>query len=112
MKYVLDLIRILQEIDDHGVIVKIFIDLDQNSVKPALLANNSDDYRILQELYDHKILVKFILDLIRILQEIDDHVIIVKIFIEFDQNSVSQPYYITIHMTIEFFKNFMTTQFL
>ena len=50
--------RILQELDDHGIIEKIFIDFDQNSVKPALLANNSDDYRILQELYDHRILVK------------------------------------------------------
>ena len=44
----------------------------------------------------------------RILQEIDDHGIIVKIFIDFDQNSVSQPYYPTIQMTIEFFKNQMT----
>ena len=104
--------RILQELDDHGIIEKIFIDFDQNSVKPALLANNSDDYRILQELYDNRILVKFVLGLFRIIQEIDDHGIIVKIFIEFDQNSVSQPYYITIHMTIEFFKNFMTTEFL
>ena len=104
--------RILQELDDHGIIEKIFIDFDQNSVKPALLANNSDDYRILQELFDHRILVKFVLDLIRILKEIDDHGIIVKIFIEFDQNSVSQPYYLTIQMTIEFFKNCMTTEFL
>ena len=68
--------------------------------------------RILQELYDHRILVKFVLNLIRILQEIDDHGIIVKIFIGFDQNSVSQPYYITIQMTVEFFKNCMTTEFL
>ena len=82
-----------------------FIDFDQNSVKPALLANNLDDYRILQELYDHRILVKFFLDLIIILHDIDDHGIIVKIFIEFNQNSVSQPYYITIQMTIEFFNN-------
>ena len=74
MKFVLDLIRILQEIDDHGIIVKIFIGFDQNSVsQPALLYNNSDDCRILQELYDHRILVKFVLDLIRILQEIDEH---------------------------------------
>ena len=50
--------KILQELDDHGIIEKIFIDFDQNSVKPALLANNSDDYRILQEMYDHRILVK------------------------------------------------------
>jgi hypothetical protein len=104
--------RILQELDDHGIIEKIFIDFDQNSVKPALLANNSDDYRILQELYDHRILVKFFLYLIIILHEIDDHGNIVKIFIEFNQNSVSQPYYITIQMTIEFFKNCMTTEFL
>ena len=104
--------RILQELDDHGIIEKIFIDFDQNSVKPALLANNSDDYRILQELYDNRILVKFVLGLFRIIQEIDDYGIIVKIFIEFDQNSVSQPYYLTIQMTIEFFKNCMTTEFL
>ena len=104
--------RILQELDDHGIIEKIFIDFDQNSVKPALLANNSDDYRILQELYDIRILVKFVLGLFRIIQEIDDNGIIVKIFIEFDQNSVSQPYYLTIQMTIEFFKNCMTTEFL
>ena len=44
--------RILQELDDHGIIEKIFIDFDQNSVKPALLANNSDDYRILQDQRD------------------------------------------------------------
>ena len=112
MKFVLDLINILQELDNHGIIVKIFIDFDQNSFKPALLAKKSDYYRILQELYDHRILVKFVLDLIRILQEIDDHGIIVKIFIGFDQNSVSQPYYITIQMTIEFIKNCMTTEFL
>ena len=104
--------RILQELDDHGIIEKIFIDFDQNSVKPALLANNSDDYRILQEMYDHRFLVKFFLYLIIILHEIDDHGNIVKIFIEFNQNSVSQPYYITIQMTIEFFKNCMTTEFL
>ena len=104
--------RILQELDDHGIIEKIFIDFDQNSVKPALLANNSDDYRIPQEMYDHRILVKFFLYLIIILHEIDDHGNIVKIFIEFNQNSVSQPYYITIQMTIEFFKNCMTTEFL
>ena len=104
--------KILQELDDHGIIEKIFIDFDQNSVKPALLANNSDDYRILQEMYDHRILVKFFLYLIIILHEIDDHGNIVKIFIEFNQNSVSQPYYITIQMTIEFFKNCMTTEFL
>ena len=104
--------RILQELDDHGIIEKIFIDFDQNSVKPALLANNSDDYRILQEMYDHRFLVKFFLYLITILHEIDDHGNIVKIFIEFNQNSVSQPYYITIQMTIEFFKNCMTTEFL
>ena len=55
------------------------------------LYNNSDDHRILQELYDNRILVKFVLGLFRIIQEIDDHGIIVKIFIEFDQNSVSQP---------------------
>ena len=88
MKFVLDLINILQELDNHGIIVKIFIDFDQNSFKPALLAKKSDYYRILQELYDHRILVKFVLDLI--LQEIDDYGI-VKIFIEFDQNSVRQP---------------------
>ena len=70
VKFVLDLINILQELDDHGIIVKIFIDFDQNSFKPALLAKKSDYYRILQELYDHRILVKFVLDLIRILQEI------------------------------------------
>ena len=104
--------RILQELDDHGIIEKIFIDFDQNSVKPALLANNSDDYRILQEMYDHRFLVKFFLYLIIILHEIDDHGNIVKIFIEFNQNIVSQPYYITIQMTIEFFKNCMTTEFL
>ena len=104
--------KILQELDDHGIIEKIFIDFDQNSVKPALLANNSDDYRILQEMYDHRFLVKFFLYLIIILHEIDDHGNIVKIFIEFNQNSVSQPYYITIQMTIEFFKNCMTTEFL
>ena len=104
--------KILQELDDHGIIEKIFIDFDQNSVKPALLANNSDDYRILQEMYDHRFLVKFFLYLITILHEIDDHGNIVKIFIEFNQNSVSQPYYITIQMTIEFFKNCMTTEFL
>ena len=102
--------RILQELDDYGIIEEIFIDFDQNSVKPALLANNSDDYRILQELYDHRILVKFVLDLIRILKEIDDHGIIVKNFIGFIQNSVSQPYYITIQMTVEFFKNCITTE--
>ena len=83
--------KILQELDDHGIIEKIFIDFDQNSVKPALLANNSDDYRILQEMYDHRFLVKFFLYLITILHEIDDHGNIVKIFIEFNQNSVSQP---------------------
>ena len=104
--------KILQELDDHGIIEKIFIDFNQNSVKPALLANNSDDYRILQEMYDHRILVKFFLYLIIILHEIDDHGNIVKIFIEFNQNSVSQPYYLTIQMTIEFFKNCMTTEFL
>ena len=104
--------RILQELDDHGIIEKIFIDFDQNSVKPALLANNSDDYRILQELYDNRILVKFVLGLFRIIQEIDDHGFIVKIFIEFDQNSVSQPYYLTIQMTIESFKNCMTKELL
>ena len=104
--------RILQELDDHGIIEKIFIDFDQNSVKPALLANNSDDYRILQKLYDHRILVKFLLDLMRILQQIDDHGIIVKIFIYFNQNSFSQPYYPAIQMTLEFFKNCMTTEFI
>ena len=83
--------KILQELDDHGIIEKIFIDFDQNSVKPALLANNSDDYRILQELYDHRILVKFVLDLIRILQEIDDHGILMKFFKDFYQNSGGQP---------------------
>ena len=31
VKFVLDLIRHLQEIDDHGIIVKIFIYFDQNS---------------------------------------------------------------------------------
>ena len=64
--------RILQELDDHGIIEKIFIDFDQNSVKPALLASNSDNYRILQELYDHRILLKIFLYLIIILHEIDD----------------------------------------
>ena len=95
--------RLLQELDDHRIIEKIFIDFDQNSVKPALLANNSDEYRILQELYDHRILVKFLLDLMRILQQIDDHGIIVKIFIYFDQNSFSQPYYPRIQMNLELF---------
>ena len=123
--------RLLQELDDHRIIEKIFIDFDQNSVKPALLANNSDDYRILQwivfhrilvkfvldlirilqEIDDHGIVVKFVLDLFRILQEIDDHGIIVKIFIYFDQNSFSQPYYPAIQMPLEFFKNCMNTEF-
>jgi hypothetical protein len=35
----------------------------------------------------------------------DDHGIIMNIFNDFDQNSGSQPYYPTIQMTIEFFKN-------
>ena len=56
--------------------------------------------------------MKFVLDLIIILQEIDDHRIIVNIFIDFDQYSVSNPYYITIQMTIEFFKIYMTKGFL
>jgi hypothetical protein len=49
--------------------------------------------------------VRFFLDLTRILQELDDHGIIMNIFNDFDQNSGSQPYYPTIQMTIEFFKN-------
>ena len=85
--------RILQELDDHGIIEKIFIDFDQNSVKPALLANNSDDYRILQELYDHRILVKFFLYMIIILHEIDDHGNIVKNFIEFNQNLFQSEFF-------------------
>ena len=40
-------------------------------------------------------------------------IIIVKFFIDFDQNSVRQPYYYpAIQMNIEFFKNEMTTELL
>ena len=94
-------------LDDHRIIVKIFIDFDQNSVRQpyyltiqeelddhwVLLEFLLDFIRIFQELDDHRVIVKFALDFIRILQELDDHRIIVKIFIDFDQNSVRQPYY-------------------
>ena len=56
--------------------------------------------------------MKFVLNLTRILQELDDHEIFVKISVDFDQNSVSKPYYPTIQMTLEFFRNEMTTEFL
>ena len=112
MIFVLDLIRILQEIDDHGIIVKNFIYFDQNSFSQPYYPTIQMTSEFFGELYDHRIIVKFVLDLFRILNEIDDHGIIVKMFIEFDQNSVSQPYYLTIQMTIEFFKNCMTTEFL
>ena len=55
---------------------------------------------------------EFLWNLIRIFQEMDEHVIILKIFIDFDQNSVSHCYYITIQMTLEFFKNSTTKEFL
>ena len=58
VKFVLDLFRILKEIDDHGIIVKMFIEFDQNSVSQPYNPDNPDDYIILQELYDHRILVK------------------------------------------------------
>ena len=112
MIFVLDLIRILQEIDDHGIIVKNFIYFDQNSFSQPYYPTIQMTLEFFGELYDHRIIVKFVLDLIRILQEIDDHGIIVKIFIYFDQNSFSQPYYPAIQMTLEFFKNCMTTDFL
>ena len=73
MKFALDFIRILQELDDHRIIVKIFIDFDQNSVKQLY------DPTIQEELDDHRFLLKFVLNLIRILQEIDEHRIVVKI---------------------------------
>ena len=109
--FVLDLIRILQEIDDHGIIVKIVIYFNQNSFSQPYYPTIQMTLEFFGELYDHRIIVKFVLDLIRILREIDDHWIIVKIFIYFDQNSLSQPYYQTIQMTLEFFKNCMTTEF-
>ena len=86
------MIRILQEIDDHGIIVKNFIYFDQNSFSQPYYPTIQMTLEFFGELYDHRIIVKFVLDLFRILKEIDDHGIIVKIFIEFDQNSVSQPY--------------------
>ena len=112
MKFVLDLIRILQEIDDHGIIVKIFIYFDQNSFSQPYYPTIQMTLEFFGELYDHRIIVKFVLDLIRILQEIDDHGIIVKIVIYFDQNPFTQPYYPKIRMTLEFFKNCMTKDFL
>ena len=102
VKFVLDLIRILQEIDDHGI-VKIVIYFNQDSFSQPYYPTIQMTLEFFGELYDHRIIVKFVLDLIRILQEIDDHGIIVKIFIYFDQNSFSQPYYPTIQMTLEFF---------
>ena len=65
--------RMLQELDDHIIIVKIFIDFDQNSVRQLYHPT------IQEELDDHRFPVKFILNFIRILQEIDEHRIFVKI---------------------------------
>jgi hypothetical protein len=59
--------------------------------------------RILE--FEHIILVKFFQDLIRVLQALDDHGILMKFFKNFDQNSVGQPLYPTIQMTIKFFKS-------
>ena len=80
--------------------MKIFIYFDQNSSSQPYYPTIQMTSEFFGELYDHRIIVKFVLDLFRILKEIDDHGIIVKMFIEFDQNSVSQPYYPTIKMTI------------
>ena len=41
-----------QELDDHGILMNLFEDFDQNS----------GDYEILQELDDHRILMKFFKD--------------------------------------------------
>ena len=92
LKFLLDLIRILQEIDDHGIIVKIFIYFDQNSSSQPYYPTIQMTSEFFGELYDHRI--------------------IVKILIYFDQNSFSQPYYPAVQMTLEFFKNCMTTEFL
>ena len=65
--------QIQEELDDHRIIVKIFIDFDQNSVKQLYHPT------IQEELDDHRFLLKIVLNLIRILQEIDEHRIVVKI---------------------------------
>ena len=83
--------RILQQIDDHGIILNFFIYFDQNSFSQPYYPTIQMTLEFFGELYDHRIIVKFVLDLIRILQEIDDHRIILNIFIDFDQNSLSQP---------------------
>ena len=102
---------ILQEIDDHGILVKFFKDLIRilfknkmtteflwNSSRISIrilvvsLSINSDDYEILQELDDKGILVKFFQDFNqKKIQELDDHRIHMKLFKDFDQNSGCQP---------------------
>ncbi len=93
---------VLEELDDHGILVKFFKDLItsrkrwlRNSYEilqgfraefwwPALVSNNSNDYQIHQKVDDLRIFIKFSLDfdqnsVLRI-RKLDDHGILVKFF--------------------------------
>ena len=92
-KFFWDLIRIFEEIDDHGILMKwnsyeILQGFWSEFWLSAIVSNNSDDYEILQELDDNRILAKFFWDLIRIFEEIDDHGILMKFSKDFYQKAM------------------------
>ena len=83
LKFLLDLITILQDIDDHRIIVKIFIYFDQNSFSQPYHPKIQMTLKFSRIVWQRNSCE--ICHLIIILQEIDDHRIIVNIFIDFRQ---------------------------
>ena len=76
--------QILQELDDHEILVKFQMDFDQNSFKIWMTTKffKNFDQNSFQELDDHRIVMKFFEDFN---QNSDDHKILLKFFKNFDQ---------------------------